>query len=132
MRKLTLIILALGVIFIFQCCATSEQEIPVPEGLLLSQSEVEQLYKNECTCDYYNMGASGTVTTFPNGTQKINWKSVYSGGSDTGTYRIVNGQKCDEWDNTPGETKCSKIYKIGEKNYKFVSDDEIISEVTFK
>ena len=48
MRKITFIIIALGVILSLQCCASVEKKLPEPEGQLLTQSELEQLYKHAC------------------------------------------------------------------------------------
>jgi len=118
MRKLTFIIFALGVILIFQSCATSEKELAEPKGILLGQSELEQLFKNECSYYYRNSeGHSGTNTCFPDGKQKMKWRA----GSDTGTYRIINGQKCNKWkDTNPGKEECYQFYKIHENKYSSV------------
>ncbi len=106
-----------------------------PKGILLGQSELEQLYKNERSYNFRNSeGLSGTTTCFPNGNQNINWKTAKAAGSDTGTYRIINGQKCDKWEDTfSAQERCYKFYKINENEYSTVctncSDNSI---VTFK
>ena len=134
MRKFTGLFLVIGIIFIFQSCATAKKEIPVPEGTLLTQSELEQLFKNSTTYDYKNTkGGWGTITTFPNGTQQIEWNIPNEDGKDTGTYKIVNGKKCNYWDNLPPrEDECFQFYKIGENEYNTLADDGKITVTTFK
>ena len=106
-----------------------------PKGILIGQSELEQLYKNECTYEFRNSeGVWGTTRCFPNGNQDINWRTAEAVGSDTGTYRIVNGQKCDKWENIPkAKERCYKFYKINENEYTTVCTNcSEQSIVTFK
>ena len=132
MRRFTVIAIALGIIFIFQNCATSEYELTVPEGVLLDQSQLEQLFKTECTFYFKNsIGQSGTLTCYPDGTQEL-IVDEHPDFALYGTYKIENGQKCNKWDDPRVPLKCWKYYKIGEKKYRFVSHDGIVAKVNFK
>jgi len=118
MRKLTIIIFVISVIVILQGCAASPKELPEPEGTLLSQSELEELFKNECTYDYKtNSGEWGTQTHFPTGVQNLHWKVRGNSGNIAGTYTIENGQKCNKWDDPSLKVKCWEYYKISDKEY---------------
>jgi hypothetical protein len=135
MRKFTVIVLAIGVIFILQGCATSQKEVPEPDGKLLTQSELEQLHNNRFKYDYKikKTGRSGTVTSYPDGTQTIDWKTPGNSGTDTGNYKITNGQKCNTWDTLPSSSnKCWKFYKIGEYHFITLATDGESSEVIIK
>ena len=125
MRKLISIVFAIGLIFIFQSCATSEKQLPEPEGQLLTQSELEQLYKHACVINYTDKkDRNGIITCFPTGMQIVDWEGADVRGRDTGSFTIEDGQKCDEWDTLPFfEKQCWKFYKIGEKEYRTVSSD---------
>ncbi len=125
MRKITFIIIALGVILSLQCCASVEKKLPEPEGQLLTQSELEQLYQNANIINYTDKkDRNGIITCFPTGMQIIDWKGPSVRGRDTGSFTIEDGQKCDEWETLPfSEKQCWKFYKIGEKEYRTVSSD---------
>ena len=118
MKKLTFIIVALGVIFVFLSCATSDKKLPEPEGVLLSQSELEKIHSDEIT---YTVKTNKspvevTETCFPNGTNKYTWSSGEEQGGDTGTYRIIDGQKCSSYKSiNNGKEKCWKVYRISDK-----------------
>ena len=89
-----LVAIAYGMIIYIPIAQTEE-----PKGILMGQEELEQLYKNECTYEFRNSeGVWGTTRCFPSGNQDISWRTAEAVGSDTGTYRIVNGQKCDKCD----------------------------------
>jgi len=136
MRKIALIVLAIGVILILQGCATSQKEIPEPEGTLLSHRELEQLFKKECTFDYKSTsGEWGTETHYPTGETKVHWKVRGYSGRLTGTYTIENGQICNKWDDSPLHVKCHKFYKIGENIYHTTCtncSDNPIETLTFR
>jgi len=125
MRKITFIIIALGVILSLQCCASVEKKFPEPEGQLLTQSELEQLYKHACVINYTDKkDRNGIITCFPTGMQIVDWEGDNVQGRDTGSFTIEDGQKCDKWDTLPfSEKHCWKFYKIGEKEYRTVSSD---------
>jgi len=64
MKKLTFIIVALGVILAFLSCATSDKKLPEPEGQLLTQIELEELYQNACIIrlNIKSIMKSGSIT----------------------------------------------------------------------
>jgi len=120
MRKLTVIILVLGVILSLQGCATFDKKLPETEGTLLTQSELEKLFSNEVTYSLKSnkLRIKVTETTFPSGEQILIWTSNTETGKDIGTYRIINGQKCNKWENTDaGKERCWRVYKISETKY---------------
>ncbi len=125
MKKITFIIIALGVILSLQCCASVEKKLSEPEGQLLTQSELEQLYKHACVINYTDKkDRNGIITCFPTGMQIVDWEGADVRGRDTGSFTIEDGQKCDEWETLPfSEKQCWKFYKIGEKEYRTVSSD---------
>jgi hypothetical protein len=125
MRKITFIIIALGVILSLQCCASVEKKLPEPEGQLLTQIELEELYQNACIIYYTDKkDKNGIITAFPTGMQIISWKTPGMKGRDTGSFKIENGKKCDKWDTLPpSENQCWKFYKIGENEYRSESTD---------
>ena len=125
MKKLTFIIVALGVILTFLSCATSDKKLPEPEGQLLTQIELEELYQNACIIYYTDKNdRNGIVTAFPTGLQIIAWKTPGMKGRDTGSFKIENGKKCDKWDTLPpSENQCWRFYKIGENEYRTESTD---------
>jgi hypothetical protein len=102
--------------------------------VLLNQNELEQVHKGETTSDYKSSrGSSGTITTYPDGKQRINWKALGDTGSDIGTYKILNGEKCNQWNNLPPDaSKCWKFYKIGENKYSTSAPDGESVIMTFK
>jgi hypothetical protein len=124
MRKLTFIIIVLGVIVSFLSCATSDKKLSEPEGVLLSQSELEQLFSK-------NLNLIRRDNTFhptmrldmrPNGMQMMTWlkEDGEHRESMSGMYTIKNGQKCD---NYIGQEKCWNIYKVSEEKYYFETND---------
>lgn len=120
MRKLTFIILALGVILILQSCAMSEKKLPEPEGVLLGQSELEKLHSNDITYIVNTNKSQVEIkeTNYPDGTTKYTWKSGGDKGGDDGTYRIINGQKCTSYKSIhKGKERCWNVYKINDDKY---------------
>ncbi len=125
MRKLTAIILVLGVILFLQSCAMSEKKLPEPEGVLLGQGELEQLFSKNIGFDgrYNKMSYANFRTQIqPDGKQITTWfnKDGEQGESMNGMYTIKNGQKCD---NYIGEEKCWKYYKIDQEKYYIETND---------
>jgi hypothetical protein len=120
MRKLTFTIFVLGIILSLQCCASSDKKISEPKGVLLTQNELEKLFNEEITLiisggiKTKNRENSGQITCYPNGTQNMIW--VDGGEPFYGTYRIINGKKCDD-------ENCWKFYKISDKKYYLESDE---------
>ena len=120
MKNFISITFALGVIFVFLSCATSDKKLPEPEGVLLSQSELEKIHSEERT---YTLKTNKslveiTETCFPNGTNKYTWRSGEEQGGDTGTYRIINGQKCTSYKSiNKGKERCWKVYKMSDDKY---------------
>lgn len=125
MKKLTVIIVALGAILVFLSCATSDKKLPELESQLLTQIELEELYQNACIISYTDKkDTNGIITAFPTGMQIIDWKTPDIKGRDTGSFKIENGKKCDKWDTLPSsENQCWKYYKIGENEYRTESTD---------
>ena len=125
MRKLIFTIIALGVIVNVLSCETSDKKLSKPEGVLLNQSELEQLFSKNISFIHRSntFHRNARVDMRPNGTQSMNWldrdgkrapKLLY------GTYTIKNGQKCD---NFTGQEKCWNIYKISEERYYLETND---------
>ena len=64
------------------------------------------------------------VTNFPDGTQQLISQDSDIIPNDTGTYRIINGQKCNTWNSTyGGKEKCLQYNKISSRNYYVVNAD---------
>ncbi len=124
MKKLTFIIIVLGVIVSFLSCATSDKKLSEPEGILLSQSELEQLFSKTISLIQRDNTVLPTkkMTMHPNGTQMLTWLKEEGEVRDsmTGMYTIKNGQKCD---NFVGQEKCWKIYKVSEEKYYIETND---------
>jgi len=125
MRKFIFIIIALVAIVNFLSCATSDKKLSKPEGILLSQSELEQLFSKGISFVRRSPTTqrNARVDTRPDGTQSMNWldrDGKRIGKLMLGTYTIKNGQKCD---NFTGQEKCWKIYKISEERYYFETND---------
>jgi len=125
MKIFTFIIVAFGVILAFQSCATSDKKLPEPEGQLLTQIELEELFQNACIIYYTDKkDTNGIITAFPTGMQIIDWKTPGIKGRDTGSFKIENGKKCDKWETLPpSENQCWRFYKIGENEYRTESTD---------
>ena len=125
MRKVTVIILVLGVILSLQSCAMSEKKLPEPEGVLLSHSDLEKLFSNKTTfiVSTNKSEVDTKQTSYPGGTCNYTWKAHGEKGEGYGTYRIINGQKCISWENIlNGKEKCWNVYKI--------NDDKLYIECT--
>jgi hypothetical protein len=117
MNKLTVIIIMILIILSLNCFATSDKKPFEPEGIMLSQSELEQLFSNKITFDAQLKDATVEVTCFPNGTMEVN----YGGVKSSGTYRIINGKKCQKIEF--GKEYCLIYYKMSENKYCVLNDD---------
>ena len=117
MRKLTVIILVLGVILFLQSCATSENKLSEPEGVLLGQSELEKLHSTKISYVLNINRAPVEIkeTNYPDGKYSYNWDSHGEEGEGFGTYRIINGQKCvSDTKINNGEERCWNVYQIND------------------
>ncbi len=124
MKRLTNIIIAFVAIFILQSCGIYDNKPPGPGSLLLNQKELEQLFSNKITFISKQKNISVEVINFPDGTVQLFSQDTDIIPNDVGTYRIVNGHKCNTWDATHGgKEKCLKYNKISRKNYYIINTD---------
>jgi hypothetical protein len=109
MKRLSLLILIF--LLSFMGCVTHEVSIQEKGATLLSQDQLKNLFSETVTINY-TMPSKASQTFFPDGTTTIDIKGYKS---DSGTYRLSNGQYCSTWQTIRKTEKCFKIYKIGDE-----------------
>ena len=122
MKKITIIILVIGVIMIFQGCSTMVQKPFEQEGVLLSQSELEELHSKKISYVIHTEVNLIEMEYYPDGSAScyiISCEKNYRG-----KYTIKNGKKCTAWGKGfAWFDSCEKIYKVGENKYCAVYDE---------
>jgi len=120
MKKPMTFAAAMGIVAALLGCVTHEFQIQLAGARMLNRGELEQLFFAERMVDFSSPDGLASVTYHPDGRQEIDWHS----GQDTGTFRIANEEFCSTWTRLRrGEESCSKIYRIDEKEYEFISSD---------
>ena len=124
MKSLTVWILSIVIILLFQGCMTYDKDKTGPGSLLLSQNELEQLFSRQKTFAADLQGNSVEITCYPDGTQKLVSRDSADMSEDAGTYTIRNGQKCDLWKKTyDAREKCLKFNFVSSGRYYLVTPD---------
>lgn len=103
-------------------CVTAKQK-QLDSGLKpLTTEDFQRLLSHPIEATYFNQkkNVDIMVNYFPNGTQKFNT----SNRSDTGTWRIADGEYCSKWKETRnGAESCSTWFKTSEKTYDIYDRD---------
>jgi hypothetical protein len=124
MRYQTAMVLPFVIILFLQGCMTYDKNKNGPGSLLLSQSELERLFRHEKTFATDLQGNSVEITCYPDGTQKLVSRGTADMSEDVGTYTIRNGQKCDRWERTYGaREQCLKFNFVSRGRYYLVTPD---------
>lgn len=87
----------------------------------LNQKDLELLFLNERSVEFFSSGRRFNVRYFSNGRQEIDWGD----GRDEGRFRIKNEEFCSTWTRLRNGTEyCSKIYQINKSEFEFRSSDD--------
>lgn len=111
-------------------CGTAEKRMQDQGYAPLTQTELEQMHARTRTMSWSNpAGSSGTVSYEADGAAEVNW----SGGTDTGRWRIDEGQFCIQWQTIRnGVENCTRLYRAGDNEYRVYNmDGTLNSTVTF-
>jgi hypothetical protein len=128
MKKHMGILVVIGVILASHGCAFHELRLTAAGAKILDQSDLEQLFFADRTVKFEIPGGLATVRYYPDGRQEIGWDK----GQDTGHFRIENDQFCSTWKRLRnGAESCSKVYRVSEEKYEFISDDGDLSATMY-
>jgi hypothetical protein len=120
MKKTVRFLIVVGILTVLCGCVTHELQIKMSGARMLNQGELEHLFYVERKVEFSSPDGSAAVTYHPDGRQEIEWNN----GKDTGSFRIDNETFCSTWTNLrKGAESCSKIYRINETEYEFISSD---------
>jgi hypothetical protein len=116
----------MGVVFALHGCASHELRLRIAGDKILNQGELEQLFYAERTVRFSSSSGSATVKYHPDGRQEIEWEN----GKDIGHFRIESEEFCSTWARLRhGAESCSKVYRITEEEYEFISSDGSLSAI---
>lgn len=120
MKKRMTLAVAMGVWMALSGCISRELQLKMSDAKMLNQGELGQLFYADRMVEFSSPDGSAAVTYHPDGRQEIEWNN----GKDSGSFRIENEQFCSTWTKLrKGEESCSKVYRIDEKEYEFISID---------
>jgi hypothetical protein len=130
LEKFIALTVAVGILLALFGCTPHEQQLQQQGIKMLSQSELEQLFKTDRTAITSVARGTFTVKYYSDGRQEVS----YAQGTDTGNFRIQNDQFCSRWKKSRGgEEACSKFYKVDENKYELVrKDGSFVGTVEFK
>ena len=130
MEKFIALTVAVGILLALFGCTPHEQQLQQQGIKMLSQSELEQLFKTDRTAIASVARGTFTVKYYSDGRQEVS----YAQGTDTGNFRIQNDQFCSRWKKgRDGEEACSKFYKVEENKYELIrKDGSFVGTVEFK
>lgn len=109
-------------------CATTEQSLRAKGLMPQTQKELEERFSRPVKVRFdNNVGGRGTATYTPDGTARVEW----SGGGDTGKWRISDGKVCVKWVKIrDGQEGCFTSYKTGAKEYTTFAQDGTLAATT--
>jgi hypothetical protein len=120
MEKFIALIVAVGILLALFGCTPHEQQLQQQGIKILSQGELEQLFKTDRTAKTTIPMGTYIVKYYSDGRQEID----YGRGLDTGKFRIQGNQFCSSWKmRRAGEEECTKFYKVGENSYELIRKD---------
>ena len=130
MEKFIAFTVAVGILLALFGCTPHEQQLQQQGIKMLSQSELEQLFKTDRTAKTSVASGTFTVKYYSDGRQEVS----YAQGTDTGNFRIQNDQFCSSWKKArDGEEVCAKFYKVDENKYELIrKDGSFVGTVEFK
>ena len=124
MRILRALVLSMVLVFLLQGWMTYDKNKTGTGSLLLSQSELEQLFSHNKTYVTNLQGVDVEVTCISDGTQTLVSRDSNVNMEDSGTYTIRDGKKCDLWKKTYGAVeKCLKYNFVSRGKYYLVNID---------
>ena len=124
MRGLTKLIISIVLITFLQGCMSYDKHHKGPGSLLLDQDELEHLFSKKQTIFTEIQGVKVALTSFPDGTQRLESRDPAILSEDSGTYTISDGEKCEQWEKTYGaRERCFKYNFVGTGKYYQVNPD---------
>jgi hypothetical protein len=120
MKKSIVVIAAAGILFFLFGCTPHEQQLQQKNIKMLSQGELEQIFRADRTAKTTLPMGTYVVKYYSDGRQEVD----YGRGLDTGKFRIQGNQFCSSWKmRRAGEEECTKFYKVGENSYELIRKD---------
>ena len=123
-RALTKLIITIVLITFLQGCMSYDKNHTGPGSLLLDQDELEHLFSKEQIILTDIQGVKVALTSFPDGTQRLESRDPTIHFVDAGTYMIRDGKKCDQWEKTfDARERCVRFNFVGTGKYYLVNPD---------
>jgi hypothetical protein len=120
MKKQVFFMMAMGAMIGLHGCASHELQLRLSGAEMLNQTELEHLFRSERTVEFSSSTGKAKVMYFPDERQEVDWGA----GTDKGNFRIQNEEFCSTWSRLRnGAESCSRIHKIGEKEFEFIGSD---------
>ena len=124
MKDIAKLIVTIVLMTFYQGCMTYDKNHTGPGSLLLNQNELEHLFSKKRTIFTDIQGFKVELTSFPDGTQRLESRDPAILSEDSGTYTIRDGEKCDQWEKTYGaRERCFKYNFVGTGKYYQVNPD---------
>lgn len=110
----------LSLLLVVGCVQSAKQKKLELGATPLGDQEFQALFSKPLSGSFVSPRGTTLVQYMPDGTQKMQ----YSKGSDTGEWRIANGEQCSKWKNLrKGKEKCTTWFEIGMGKYEVYNPD---------